>query len=121
MKFNMNDPVIKEKMKKIESFIMRDDILLYFLPSSKLKNIVAQGEAKILKGMPDKHKASILSGEGIYVQKRMVMDWIKGKLDEKNSFILSNGDIRMIAKKNDDSVQNTNVPIIKDGKENEKL
>jgi hypothetical protein len=121
MKLNMNDPLIKEKMKKIESVILRDDIFLYFLPSVNLKNIVAKGEAQVVKDLPDVHKASILSGEGIYIQKRMVLAWIQGKLDEKNAFILSNGDIRMIIKKKDDGVENTNVPIIADGKENKDL
>jgi len=93
-----NDPKIQENLPKIKEIIMKDSVLLYFLPSTGLKEMVSRAEHVFVKGMPLARKMEILSGEGIAVQKEMVWKWLNGKLDKKNAFILSHGEIRVLDK-----------------------
>lgn len=93
--FNPNNPKIKENLPKIKEIIMNENVTLFFIPSQKLRTMVSDPSHPVFKEMPDKHKAAILTGEGIFIQKKMVWDWINGVLDQKNSLILSNGDIRV--------------------------
>lgn len=93
--FNPNDPKIKENLPKIKEIIMNKKVTLFFVPSQKLRRMVSDPQNPMFKEMPEKHKAAILTGEGIFIQKKMIWDWINGALDHKNSFILSNGDIRV--------------------------
>ena len=96
MKISPNDPQIINNLPKIKEIIMKENITLYFLPSPYLREIVAQGTLPLVQNMPLARKAEILTGEGISIQKRLVLAWLSNKLDAKNTFILSNGDIRII-------------------------
>lgn len=92
----MKDPKKLQNLPKIKEIIMNRNVYLYFLPSPHLKTLVAKGEDPMIKDMPDVRKTEILSGNGIMVQKLMVWKWIEGTLDKKRSFILSNGEIRVV-------------------------
>lgn len=92
---NPSNPKIKENLPKIKEIIMNKNVTLFFIPSQKLKRMVSDPKHPMFKDMPNRHKAALLTGEGIFIQKKMVWDWISGKLDQKNSFVLSNGDIRV--------------------------
>jgi len=87
-------------------------VAFYFIPSTKLREIVAKGEEPLIKGMPNGIKEMILSGAAHCLQKRMVYELLTGKLDKKNSFILNNGEIRVMYQ---DSYTTHHEPIIKTG------
>jgi hypothetical protein len=95
MKYSAN-PKIKENIEKIKNILNRKDVHIYFVPSSSLKELVSKGEHPFVKGIPNNRKAEILSGGGVLIQKRMLYRWLNDELDDKNSWILSNGDIRVI-------------------------
>jgi hypothetical protein len=81
---------------KEKELIDNKNVYLYFLPSPYLKSLIAKGEDPIVRNMPDCRKADLLSEHGIMIQKKMVSKWLDGTLDDRNSFILSNGDIRVV-------------------------
>jgi len=86
---------VKENLPKIKAIIMNDKVTLFFLPSAKLRKMVSDPSNLMFKDMPDRHKLALLTGEGIFIQKKMVWKWINGELDSKNAFILANGEIRV--------------------------
>ena len=83
------------KLEEIKKIIFNDKVTIYFVPSSDLRYQISKGENPLLKDMPDSFKALLLEGKGIIIQKMMVYNFLIGKLDKKNSFILSNGDLRI--------------------------
>jgi len=91
-----SDPTIQQNLPKIKALIMKDNVRLYFIPSPFLRNLITKGEHPLLQQMPKARKMEILSGEGIFIQKLMVWKWLSNTLDKKNSFILSNGEIRVV-------------------------
>lgn len=96
MRVHPNNPEVRKKMPQIKQLIMNTEVKLYFLPSSELKEQVAKNEHPYVKDMPASRKADILSGQGIMVQKKLVLDWLEGNLNDKNCWVLEQGDIRVI-------------------------
>jgi len=86
------DPI---KAAKIKEILSDPNLEIYFIPSSRLKEIVMKGDNPMFADMPDIRKSEILSGYAIRIQNRMVIEFLNGELDEKNSFILSNGEIKV--------------------------
>lgn len=82
-----------EQIASIRARIYRDKAKFYIVPTVYLKEAVAQGTHPILAAMPDNRKVEILSGCGIPVETEMIMDYIEGKLDARNVFILNNSEI----------------------------
>jgi hypothetical protein len=93
---DINDPRVKQNINKIKELLNKKEIQVCFIPSVWLKDIIAKGEHPFVKDIPNNRKTELLSGGGVIIQKQMVYNWIENKLDKKNSFILSNGDIRVI-------------------------
>ena len=94
-KYGIDREKIKNRLPEIRKIIFDEKVTIYFVPSAKLKQLIAKGEHHLLKDMPDSFKAIILEGNGILIQKLMVYNWLRGKLDKKNSFILSNGELKI--------------------------
>jgi len=87
---------VKDKLPELKRLIWNKDTDFFFVPSAKLKEAVLRGTDPKVQGMPDGMKLLILEGQGIAIQKRLVYELLVGTLDEKNEFILSNGEIRVI-------------------------
>jgi len=87
---------IQENLPKIKKVIFDKKVSIFFVASTELKNLIAKGEHPMVKELPDVFKSILLVGDGLAIQKKMVWDWINGKLDAKNSFVLSNGEIRVL-------------------------
>jgi hypothetical protein len=100
MIIDMNDPIFKEKIQKkipqIKRILSNKEIDVYFVPSQSLQELILKNEHPMIKNIPEVLKKIFLEGNGIAIEKKMVFDWIEGKLDAKNSFMLQNGDIRVI-------------------------
>jgi len=93
-----SDPRIQQNLPKIKQIIMNDNVRLYFIPSPELRDLAAKGKHPLLKHLPSARKMDILSGRGISIQKRLVWKWLNNELDDKNSFILSRGEVRVVDK-----------------------
>ena len=67
----------------------------FFIPSSHLKEMIARDEG-VVSGVAPSFKAVMLSKDPIRIDSKMVMKYCFHKLDRKNTFILDNGDIKVI-------------------------
>jgi len=105
------DPQIKNNLPKIKGMIMNDSVRLYFIPSPMLCAMVAKGEHPLLKKLAKSRKVELLSGNGVFIQKLMVWNWLNGKLDKGNSFILANGEVRVV----DDAITSHTALINREG------
>jgi hypothetical protein len=88
-------PEVVEKIKKLG---IMPEIEFYFVPSTDLKNRIIRGGDLIIDQLPKLAKEVILnlpSGQGISVYSPMVMKYIEGTLDVKNSYIFDLGEIRI--------------------------
>jgi len=94
-KFGIDQEKIRKRLPEIRKIIFDEKVTIYFVPSAKLKQLVEKGGHHLLKDMPDAFKAMILEGNGVLIQKLMVYNWLRGELDKKNSFILSNGELKV--------------------------
>jgi len=103
MKYKENIPLeneklrenVKGKLTELHRVLWDKNISLFFIPSAKLKEVVLRGIDPKIQGLPDGMKTLILEGKGVAIQKRLVYELLSGTLDEKNSFILNNGEIRV--------------------------
>jgi len=102
--FSPKDPRIQENLPKIKEALLDTNIKIYFVPSEKLKKELSLGNNPLLIDMPVPYISVFLENKGLVIQKRMLFDWLDGSLDEKNSYILSNGEIKIIG--TDKNIQN---------------
>ena len=94
--FSPNDSRVKEKLPKIKEKLLDKNISVYFIPSNKLKKEMITGNNPLLTGIPETFLTILLDNKGIVIQKQMLFEWLEGKLDQKNSYILSNGEIKIV-------------------------
>jgi len=94
--FSPNDSRIKENLPKIKKSLLDTNIVIYFVPSDKLKKELLSGTNPLLQGIPKSYVSVFLEGKGLIIQKRMLFEWLEGKLDDKNSYMLSNGEIKVV-------------------------
>ncbi len=100
MSSDLFNPVIKKQLKedpsKVSRIIFNKEIELYFHPSPKLREIVAQGEHPFVKDLPEAVRSLLLSGEPHIIDKALVWKFLTGQIDQKNAFILNNGEIKVL-------------------------
>jgi hypothetical protein len=94
--FSPNDSRIKENLPKIKKVLLNKDISIYFVPSEKLKKELISGNNPLLQGIPKTFVTILLDDKGLVIQKQMLFKWLEGKLDQKNSYILSNGEVKIV-------------------------
>lgn len=94
-KFNPSDPKIQANIGKIKDLLSKENIHIFFVASPALIDAIVKDENPLVKGLPNSHKEILISGDGLKISSSLVLKWIDGTLDEKNKFILSNGDIRV--------------------------
>jgi uncharacterized protein YlaI len=66
-----------------------------FIPSSHLKEMIARND-EIISGVAETFKIVMLSNNPIRIDNNMVISYCTKRLDTKNTFILDNGDIKVI-------------------------
>jgi len=94
--FSPNDSRIKENLPKIKKALLNKDISIYFVPSEKLKKELIAGNNPLLQGMPKVFITILLENKGLVIQKQMLFKWLEGTLDQKNSYMLSNGEVKIV-------------------------
>jgi len=94
--FSPNDTRVKENLPKIKKALLDQNIVIYFIPSDKLKKEMLAGTNPLLQGIPKSYVSAFLENKGLVIQKRMLFEWLEGKLDDKNSYILSNGEVKVV-------------------------
>jgi len=104
---NKSKPTSKEMLEKMRKLGIDKEVEFYFVPSQELRNRIARGGDPILDQLPESAKKIILTcppGKGISQYNQMVLKYIEGTLDKRNSYVFDLGEIR---------VQNANELMIK--------
>jgi len=89
----MKPDLTPEQLKRVRAILNQDDPPFVFVPSSDFRQLIARGGHHIADQLPEKIKVAYLSGQGLRIDKEMVMKWLDETLDEKNAFMLNNGSI----------------------------
>jgi hypothetical protein len=87
---------MSDKIQKIRNAINNEGVEFYFLPNTRLKDLIMQNSHPIIQELPQKMKLTFLEGKGVSITNDMVLKFIEGNLDKKNKLILDNGEIRVI-------------------------
>ena len=95
---NLQDPLIQKNLPKVRELLLNDKINISIFPKQNLLDLLVKKEHPLVKDLPETYTKIFLEGNGIRIQNLMVWNWINGTLDEKQSFILSNSDIRVFDK-----------------------
>ena len=91
--FNPKDPLFN--MEKAKELLRNKDVILVFIPSAKLRELIAKGEHPIASALGPNIKNIYLEGDGVVIQKRLVWEYIHGKLDSRHTWIFQNGEIKI--------------------------
>jgi len=86
----------KEQINWLKAKAKKEDIPFMFIASPYLCDQISKGTHPLLKDLPDPFKLGFLQQRAVSVSTKMVIDFLENKLDAKNNFILSNGEIRVI-------------------------
>jgi hypothetical protein len=57
--------------------------------------MVTKDEHPFVKALPKKIKTMIIDGTPMWIEPKMIIDLIEDKLDQRNTFMLLNGEIRV--------------------------
>ncbi|MFA5600239.1 MAG: hypothetical protein WDA06_06535 [Phenylobacterium sp.] len=86
----------RQNSARIKEILFRKDVKVFFVASPFLRSLLVKGDDPMIAGLAAAFKAPLIEGKGLLIQKRMVLDYIEGTLNEKNTFILNHGDIRIL-------------------------
>ena len=85
----------QQEINRLKELCNKGDIPFFFIPSSYLRDLISKDEHPIVQKLPDEFKATFLSGKGYFMHQDLIIKFLEGKADELNTFILSNGEIRI--------------------------
>ena len=91
-------PTSKEMLDKLKRLGIADEIEFYFIPSAELKNRIVNGGDPIIDQLPPLTRKIFLElpqDKGIALYFPMVLKYIDGTLDKRNSYIFDLGEIRV--------------------------
>lgn len=92
-----NDEATKRDIQKIKTILLEeDDTEIYYQASTDLRDLIIADTHPMVKQIPQSFKEILVQGLGLRIQKRMMIDWIDRKLDARNSFMLANGEIKLV-------------------------
>ncbi|HUS48937.1 MAG TPA: hypothetical protein VMZ91_02125 [Candidatus Paceibacterota bacterium] len=87
-----------KEVAEVKRFIKKGAEFM-FIPSPKLVEMVAKNEHMLVKKLPEVFKCVLLENKPIHIEGELALDYYDGVLDDDNSFILDNGDIKIIPTK----------------------
>lgn len=96
------DEATKRDLAKVRKILdqKNKDVTIYYTASPDLVSLLIQDSHPIVKQIPKGFKEVLIKGEGLLIKKQMMLDWIDGKLDDNNAFVLNNGEVRLVQDKN---------------------
>ena len=98
-KLNPNTPGGKVNLNKLNEVFKHQELNIAFFATPQLKEMIMQNKHPIIQQLPDTYKGILLAGEGYLITKQMVYKWIEGTLDQRQTFMLNHGDIRVTMNK----------------------
>lgn len=92
-----HDEATKRDIGKIKRILQdENDTEIYYQASPDLIDLIIADTHPMVKQIPQAFKEVLIQGLGLKIQKRMMVDWIDKKLDARNSFMLANGEIKLV-------------------------
>lgn len=86
----------KEQVGWLKERCKKGDISFMFIASPYLLEIITNEQHPYVKSLHKAFKIGFLEKRPVSITSKMVIDFIENKLDQKNHFILSNGEIRVV-------------------------
>jgi hypothetical protein len=86
-------------IQRFRNAIKDDKAVFIFIPSAILKEKLAKKSDPVLNSLPlgmAEHILSCPQGSGISTDADLVLKYLEGSVDEKNAYLLSLGEIRVI-------------------------
>lgn len=96
MQYKINDQEFKAKLTRA---ILDKNARFVFIPFASLKETILNGSDKNINLLPAQMKATFLSmssDQSIYLDNNFVLNFIEGKLDRNNEYLMKFGEIRVI-------------------------
>jgi len=85
----------QQEINKLKELCSQGDIPFFFIPSSYLRELILKNEHPIIKKISETFKKTFLSGKGYFIHQDLVIKFLEGKADKLNTFVLSNGEIKI--------------------------
>lgn len=82
--------------EQIRNAILDQKAVIFILPKQELKDCIINNSDVDIANLSNDLKTYFLEGKGIAVENKMIADYIEGKLDKKNSKLLSLCEIRVV-------------------------
>jgi hypothetical protein len=96
IKVDPNDPNVIKNKGRIKELLKRDDLTIFIAGTPAFINMLILDTHPIAKQIPKKFKEVLIRGDGLKIQKRLIIKWLDRTLDERNAFVLRNCDIRVV-------------------------
>lgn len=91
------DEATKRDISKVKKILLEEkDTEIYYQASPDLIELIISDTHPMVKQIPKAFKEVLIQGLGLKIQKRMMLDWIDKKLDDKNAFMLANGEVKLV-------------------------
>lgn len=84
-----------QQIAKLKEAILDPKVVTYWLATPYLKQLIVQDDPRVVE-MPKMFKDALLAGDGLLLAKNTVLKYLEGKLDERNTFVFDNSDIRVL-------------------------
>ena len=84
---------------QLKNAIMDSRCIFFVLPTVALKEKIVKASDEKINQLPSELKTLFLEDKGFYVENDMISKFVDGSLDEKNKYLLSMCDIRVVQEK----------------------
>ena len=97
--FDPKSEASKKDVPKLRALLLNENTEIFYKASPDLINLIMADNDPRVKALPAKFKEVLLQELGLRIQKKMMLNWIEGNLDENNAFMLANGEISLVQDK----------------------
>lgn len=80
----------------IKNALMDNGVTFFVLPTNAMKEHIVKCDDPDINSLSQEVKSIFLEGKGLTIENKMIADYIEGKLDSKNSKVISLCEIRVL-------------------------
>lgn len=82
-----------QQIQALRGVLEKQNPEFLIVPSAEFRDLLVKQQHMF--GMSEFIKAELISGKGIRIDYEMVLEWLDGKLDARNAFVLNNCEIML--------------------------